>query len=100
SLLFLYRRIFGMREVWFRWVWWTLCLFLIPFFISGVAMVGVMVSRDSLVQMDTLTSVFVIVVNTTCGVINVAVLILPVGMVMGLQLDRWRKLGLIFIFSL
>jgi len=101
SLLFLYRRIFGMRELWFRIGWWATFVLVCPVLFTVCAVfASLMAATGSANPTSPLTMGGVIGVSFYCAITNVFILLLPVGMVRKLQIDKTRRAGLIFIFSL
>jgi hypothetical protein len=101
SLLFLFRRIFGMHKAWFRIMWWTLLIWAGPLLLFTGFVFASILAYDGHATPQTMGMARgAEFISIYCPITYAGILILPIGMVIGLQLTRLKKAGLIFIFSL
>jgi hypothetical protein len=100
SLLFLYRRIFTVGTAWFRKAWTIILLLLCPgWIIVALSVTSAKIAMDQS-NISGSGSVSVVLVALYNALLDLAVLILPVGLVMKVQLSPKKKIGLIGIFIL
>jgi hypothetical protein len=101
SLLFLFRRIFGMHKQWFRILWWSLLIWAGPLLLlTCMVFASILVAQGNGSPNTPAMAKAAEVISFYCAITYFGILVLPIGMVVGLQMDRLKRAGLIGIFSL
>ena len=99
SLLFLYRRIFGMRTKWFKYSWYAVFVLVCPiWFVTAIvwASLGIAHTVSLVVELNYAVPIITII-NTITDVLMLA---LPLGMTAQLQLTKKQRASIMVIFAL
>ncbi|KAM3067351.1 hypothetical protein ACMFMG_005291 [Clarireedia jacksonii] len=98
SLLFLFRRIFGMRETWFRWVWWGVMAIVMAWFIVAITWGSLGIAKVLSLEVELDFAVPTVTILNTIS--DIFVLTLPVRMTYKLRLSIQQRASVIFVFLL
>jgi hypothetical protein len=98
SLLFLLRRIFRMQVLWFRIGWWAISSLVVAWLIMSLAFGSLHLAGR--VSLEFEFDYAIPAVTFTNAIIDLFVLVLPLGMTYGLQMPMKQKAAVIGIFAL
>jgi len=100
SLLFLYRRIFGMRVMWFKVCWWIVFVIMMPIWIAmTLTFTSLNIAGNGV---DTTSGIGKYSIPVTAFInafTDLFVLVLPIGMTLNLQLNWHKRIGLMVVFT-
>ena len=99
SLLFLFRRIFNMRTLWFRISWYFILVLIFPLsFATAITWSALGIAGQLPLEVELTYAVYsVTIINSTTDVL---MLILPIGMTANLQLSWRQRIMVMLIFAL
>lgn len=107
SILMLYRRIFGLRVLWFRIAWWINVVLVIVYFAAlfaslltqcGPVPVSVLWRSPALCAHGNIYGAAIM--GFLNAILDTLILVLPIRMVWSLQMSFKQKLGVSAIFAL
>jgi len=98
SLLFLFRRVFGMRETWFRWAWWGVMALILAWFIVAVTWGSLGIAKVLALSVELDYAIPTVATMNTIS--DIFILTLPMGMTYKLHLSLQQRASVMLVFLL